>query len=243
MVSVAIHCVAAFFGRRNRRSNLSRLVHVGIYHGVLRLGIRAMQPTVLELRSIEINGPHVCISIVSARKYAAGIRILTTQISHGCQIALATVAVVAFIALSAAVIPVESTCCLTQFGFCIAVGIIGNGMDGCTRQSVEDRQIFMSAVDTASTHPPVFRVAGSLDTIIRSSLVYVVPFTVLTAWSSLADQFCLTILVEVIHQELRVVGTCTDVVAQVNTPELRSIQFIAVDIHASGVSTADGIVL
>ena len=116
-------------------------------------------------------------------------------------------------------------------------------MDGSTRLTVKHRQIFMSAIDAATAHPPVFRVARSLDAIIRSSLVYVVPLTVFTAWSSLADHLCLAVLVEIIYKELRIMGTCTDIIAQIYAPEFRAIQFVAVDIHASRVSAADGVVL
>ena len=116
-------------------------------------------------------------------------------------------------------------------------------MNGCTRQTIEHRQVFVSAIDTATTHTPVFRITGSLDGLICSRLIDIIASSVLTAWSRLTHQFCLAVLIKIIYQELRIVGTCTDIVTQINTPKFGAIQFIAVNIDAARVSATDGVVL
>ena len=70
------------------------------------------------------------IGIIATTEDAAGQLVGTCQIGCGSQIALATVSVVAFVVLAAAVVPVVCACSLAQFCLGITVGPVGNGMDG-----------------------------------------------------------------------------------------------------------------
>ena len=202
-----------------------------------------MQPSVLKLGAVKINGPHISIRIVSTSKDTTRIRILATQISHSSQITLTTVTISTFITPTTTVIPIVRSSSITQFSFRITVGIIGNCMNGSTRLTVKHRQIFLSSVNSTTAHTPIFRIAGCLDSIIGRSLINIITHTILTTWSGLTNQFGLPILIEVIHQKLRIVSTSTNIVAQINTPQLCAIQFVAVNIHTSSISATDGIIL
>ena len=102
-------------------------------------------------------------------------------------------------------------------------------MDGSTRQAIEHGQIFLSAIDTSGRRAPVLFIVGSLDSVVSSRLIHVVACTVLGAGSRLAHHLSQTVAIEVIDHELRVVGTGTDVHAEVDAPQLRTVELIAVD--------------
>ena len=59
---------------------------------------------------------------------------------------------------------------------------------------------------------------------------------VLSAVSSLAYHLSLAVAVEVVYHKLSIVRTCTDIYAQVNTPEESAVQLIAVDDYRASIA-------
>ena len=182
-----------------------------------------MQPSVLKLGAVKINGPHISIRIVSTSKDTTRIRILATQISHSSQITLTTVTISTFITPTTTVIPIVRSSSITQFSFRITVGIIGNCMNGSTRLTVKHRQIFLPSVNSTTAHSPVFSIARSLDSVVSSSLIHIISCPIDTTRGRLAHHFRFSITIKVVDQELRIVCTSTDVIPQINTPQLCSI--------------------
>ena len=192
---------------------------VGIHLAVAVLLVGAVQPARRQLLTVEIDRTDVGVGVIASAEDAAGQCVGAAEIGDGRQIALTTVAIVATVFLSVAVVPVEGARGLTQFGLGVAVGVVGDGVDGSTGLSVEHGEILLSAVDTSGGSAPVLRVVGGLDVFVGSGQIYVVALSVLAARSRLAHQFCPSVLVEVVDHELRIVGSGTDVHTEVNTPE------------------------
>ena len=121
----------------------------GIHEFISGLGIRTVQPARRQLLSVEVHGPDIGISVVTATEHATRIGARSTQISDGSQITLATITVISLVIFSTAVVPVKRTCGLAQLCLGITIRIIGDSMDSSTRQAVEDRQIFVTTVNTS----------------------------------------------------------------------------------------------
>ena len=134
MISIAKHGVTPAATSGLWGCHLCRLLHIGINHRPLGVGIRAVQPAMLQLRTIKIHSPDISISIVSSTEDATGIGIRTTQIGYGSQIAVSSVIAV-IVRLTYR--PVERTSSLTQLSFRITVGIIGYGMYSLSCHSIK----------------------------------------------------------------------------------------------------------
>ena len=79
-------------------------------------------------------------------------------------------------------------------------------MNGFARQSLEDGQILLSAVDASVGVAPVLGVVGTLNRREVGHLIDIYPFGILRARCRLANQFGPAILVEVVDKKLRVVS-------------------------------------
>ena len=187
-----------------------------------------MQPACLQLLTVEVNSPDIGIGIVATTEDAAWTLVRTSQIGSGSQIALTTVTIVALVVLTATVIPVKCACSLTQFCLGITVRPVGNGMDSLTSLTLEDGQIFMTAIDATGTATPVLGIAGSLDFLVGGSLIHIIAFTVFRAGSRLTHQLGFAVAVVIIDLKLCVVRTGTDIHTQINAPEFGAIEFIAI---------------
>ena len=66
----------------------------------------------LKMIAVEIYCPYISIRVISTTENTARISIWAAKISYCCQIALTTIAIVATIFLSTAVVPVEGACIL-----------------------------------------------------------------------------------------------------------------------------------
>ena len=231
MIAITIHGVTTLASDGSWCRDLGRLLHILIHHRVGSLGVRAMQPTVLEQTAVEIDCPDIGIGIIAATEDTTRFGIGTTQVGHGSEITLTTVAIVATVFLTAAVVPVKGTLGLAEFGLGITIREIGDGMDGSARHTIKDGQVFMSTVDTTGSGTPVLRIVGLLDSLVGSGLVHVVSYAVLRAGSGLADQFSPSVTIEVVDHKLRIVGTGTNVHTEVDTPEFRAVQFVTVEVH------------
>ena len=75
-----------------------------------------------------------------------------------------------------------------------------------------------------------------LDFCIGGSLTHKTPFSIQTSSRGLANQFCLAIAIEIIDEKLGVVRTGTDVLTQIDAPELGTIQFIAIQDHIARIA-------
>ena len=177
VVAVGVHCVASQ-SRETRLSCIRLCGAAGIHHLVLRLRVAQVEPACLQLSTIEVHRPYISVGIVAATENAGRVTIGPVEIGSSSQIALAAVTIVALVVLAAAVIPVESACSFAQCCLCIAVGVVGYGMDGLTGQAIKYRQVFLTAIDATSTGTPVLGVAGSLDVVVGSRLIHVKPFAV-----------------------------------------------------------------
>ena len=116
-----------------------------------------------QLCTVEVNSPNVCIAVISPTEDTTWINIWSTQIGNSSQITLAAVAIVSLVALATAIVPIEGARGFAQLCLGVTVGIIGNGMNGSTSQSVEYRQVFLSAIDAPTTDTPVLGVVSRLD--------------------------------------------------------------------------------
>ena len=152
----------------------------------------------------------------------------TVQIGYGGEIALRAVGVV--VAPETLVRGVGGL----LVGASSTVGVVPYGVDGGTRLSVEDGQIFRTLLDEAVTATVYLRIAVAFDGGISGCLVHVLSLAVHTARGCLADQFGLAVTVKIVYQILSVVGTGADILAQVNAPEFCAVQSVAVDNHIVG---------
>ena len=233
MVTVGVHRVATQSGSADG-GLIGGLVALAVHQPVGRFRVRTVQPAGLQFLAVEVHGPDVGVGIVATAEDAAGVLVGTCEVGCGCQVALASIAVVALVVLAAAVVPVEGAGSLAQFGLGIAVGIVGDGVDGLARQSLEHGQVFLTAVNATVAGAPTLRIACCLDLLVGSRLVDVVTLSVDGGRSRLAHHLCLAVAIVVIHLELRVVGTGPDVRPQADAPQFRAVEFVAVDEHHVG---------
>ena len=166
--------------------------------------------------SVETDGPDEGITIIAAAENAAGRSVGPVDIAHAGQVAVAAVVAVG---VGLADGPVEGACCLAQCRGGIAVGVVGDGVDGLAGLSVEHRQVFMSAVHVSAAGNPRLGVVGSLDGGVVGGLVDIIALAVLRTGGCLAHHLDLAVAVEVIDHILCIVGTGTDVLPQVYAPE------------------------
>ena len=162
MIAVGIHCPSSQ-SRQAGGSSVGRRLAFGIPEFIGGFRIGTVQPARLQLLTVEVDSPDIGIGIIAATEDTAGTLVRTAQIGCCCQIAFTTIAVIAFVVLAAAVVPVEGACSLAQLCLGITVGPVGNGVNGCTRLTVKDRQVFVTAIDATSTCAMILRVVGGLD--------------------------------------------------------------------------------
>ena len=108
------------------------------------------------------------------------------------------------------------------------VGIVPNGMDSLACHSLEDSQEFWSCQDSTSLVAVIRLVVYRQDISIGGSLAHKLTLAIHATCRCLANHLCLAIAVEVIDEELGIVGTCTDVLPQVDAPEFLAVQFVAI---------------
>ena len=101
-------------------------------------------------------------------------------------------------------------------------------MDSLSCKALEDRQILLPAIDAPGLSTPVLRIVGKSYLLVGCHLIHIVTLSVLRPWSRLTHQFCASVAIKVINHELRVVGTGTNVHAEVDTPQLAAVEFVTV---------------
>ena len=219
VVAVCKHGAAATAsGRLDVAVVLLRALAVGIIggHRVGRAVAVLTEPAWDEMLSVETDGPDEGITIIASAENAAGRSVGPVDIAHAGQVAVAAVVAVG---VGLADGPVEGACCLAQCRGSIAVGVVGDGVDGLAGLSVEHRQVFMSAVHASAAGNPRLGVVGSLDGGVVGGLVDIIALAVFRTGGCLAHHLGLAVAVEVIDHILCIVGTGTDVLPQVYAPE------------------------
>ena len=118
-----------------------------------------------------------------------------------------------------------------------AVGVIEHGVNGFSGCALEHGEVFGS-----TKHIPT-GVVVSPGIVGREDLAVVghggdeTALSVNTSRSCLANHLGLAVTIEVEDEELRVMCSCSDVPAQVDTPETRAVEFVAIDVYITGIAT------
>ena len=181
MVAVGKHgSAAAAAGGFQTGEALCRALALGIVgsHCVFGCLARGVQPLGIEFLSVEAHSPDEGIAIVATAEDAAGRLVGAFKIGYGGQIALAAVAIRALIALVVRCSPVERAFCFAQFRRGIARGVIGNGVYGASRQTLEHGEIFMSAIHATVRVEPHLGVRCGFNLVVGSGLVHIVALSV-----------------------------------------------------------------
>ena len=151
---------------------------------------------------------------------------------YSCQVTLTTIAIISLIAPDGRIlrIAIEQT-----FTFCHlfaytkgTVWIIPDGMNRLARKSTEHGEHLRTFHDAPHLVTIISLVIHRLDFCIGGSLTHEPPLAIQTSSRGFANQFCLAIAIEIIDEKLGVVRTCTDVLTQIDAPELGTIQFVAI---------------
>ena len=102
-------------------------------------------------------------------------------------------------------------------------------MYGATGLPVEYGEVFRSREDASALVTIVGLIVVFPYLVIIGSLRDVTSCAIHRTRCCLADEFGMSVAVEVVDHELRVVGTGTDVFTQIDAPKFRAIQLKAVD--------------
>ena len=92
-------------------------------------------------------------------------------------------------------------------------------MDGTSRLAIEHSEVFWTAEYASAFVAIVSLIISLTDIGIVSSLSDITTCTVRRAWRRLTNQLSMSVTVEVVNHKLCVVGTSTDVFAQVDPPQ------------------------
>ena len=148
--------------------------------------------------------------------------IFAIEESHACQVSLTTVAIVALVTPNRGI---SRESIFQGFAFShlpahseSTVGIVPNGMDSLACHSLEDSQEFWSCQDSTSLVAVIRLVVYRQDISIGGSLAHKLTLAIHATRRCLADHLSLAIAIEVIDEELGIVGTGTDVLPQVDAP-------------------------
>ena len=159
---------------------------------------------------------------------------------YSCQVTLTTIAIISLIAPDGRIlrIAIEQT-----FTFCHlfaytkgTVWIIPDGMNRLARKSTEHGEHLRTFHDAPHLVTIISLVIHRLDFCIGGSLTHEPPLAIQTSSRGFANQFCLAIAIEIIDEKLGVVRTGTDVLTQIDAPELGTIQFIAIQDHIARIA-------
>ena len=109
-------------------------------------------------------------------------------------------------------------------------------MNGTSCLTVEHGEVFGSGEDASALVTIVGVVVSLTDVSIVGSLGYITSCAVDGTWRRLADEFSMSVAVEVVDHELRVMGTGSDILTQIDAPKFRAIQLKAVDDDIASVA-------
>ena len=142
--------------------------------------------------------------------------------SHACQVSLTTVAIVALVTPNRGI---SRESIFQGFAFShlpahseSTVGIVPYRMYRLSRLAIEDREQFWSCLDSSCLVALIRLVVYRQDISIGGSLAHKLTLAIHATRRCLADHLSLAIAIEVIDEELGIVGTGTDVLPQVDAP-------------------------
>ena len=160
--------------------------------------------------------------------------------SNTRQVTLATIAIVVLIAPDGRIlrIAIEQT-----FAFCHlfaytkgTVGIIPDGMNRLARKTTEHGEHLRTFHDASHLVAIICLVIHRPDFGIGGSLTHEPSLAIQTSCRGLANQFSLAVAIEIIDEKLGIVRTGTDVLTQIDAPELGTIQFVAIQDHIARIA-------
>ena len=220
--------------------SLLQYLSIGIGHLPVVGSQRSMEPFGLEFLSIEIYRPEIRAGIIATAHHGTRLLVGTLQESHASQVSLATVAIVCLVAPYRR-IGRESVLQMLPLFHLIActegsVGLVPDGMHRLSGFAMEDRQQFRTGHNATSGIAIVGMVVDGADSVIRSRIAHKPAPGIYRTRRCLADHFCLAIAVEIIDQELGIVGTGTDILTQIDAPELGSVELVAVEDDLSRIA-------
>ena len=160
--------------------------------------------------------------------------------SYTRQVSLAAIAIVVFIAPDGRIlrIAIEQT-----FAFCHllaypkgTVRIVPDGMNRLARKSTEHGEHLRTFHDAPHLVAIICLVIHRPDFFIGGSLTHEPPLSIQASCRGFANQFSLAVAIEIIDEKLGIVRTGTDVLTQIDAPELGAIQFVAIQDDITRIS-------
>ena len=169
-------------------------------------------PTTGEILSIPIPSSNHGTCIISTTEESR--RSFTIEISHTCKITLRTIAMV--------VAPTSKWS---------ATWNIVNSLHSFACKTVEDSKIFRALHDSAQAiallvAAPIFR-----------AIANDIAFAIDGAIGCLHHEFSFAIAIEVVSHKLSVVGSCTDILSHVDTPQTCAVKLQAIEINIARVAS------
>ena len=187
-----------------------------------------MQPFRVEPLTVEIHRPQIRASIISAAHHGTRISVHAIEMSHAGQIPLATIALTFRVAPSGIFRLTPNTIS--------TVGVIPYGVQSLACHTAEHRQQFLAFEYSSKLVAIVGGVVNLAYCGIRSRQSDKLSLTVGRAGSRLAYHLCLAVAIEVIHEELCVVGTGTYVPSEIDAPQTLASQLIAIQDDITRIS-------
>ena len=117
-----------------------------------------------------------------------------------------------------------------------SVGLIPDGMHRRSGFAIKDCKQFGTCHNATSRIAIIGSIVQFSDSGIRSRIAHKLSLGIYRTRRCLADHLRLAIAIEIIDQELGIVSTGTDILTQIDAPELGSIQLIAVEDDFSRIS-------
>ena len=234
-------------GRRREPMRLLDYLAFAIHHHPVVRSERSMQPLRRQLFTIEIHCPEIRTGVVSSAHHGTRPMGSSIKISHASEVSFATVAIVVLITpnrrISRKAVSLKSFTLSHLFSHTeSSVRIIPDGMHRLPRLAIEDREQFRTILDAPPTVAIISRVIERTNLCISSRFANKPALSIDTSSRSLANHFRLSIAIKVENQKLGIVGTSTDILAKIDTPELCSVEFITIKNHIARI-TIVGIVV
>ena len=228
-------------GRRREPMRLLDYLAFAIHHHPVVRSERSVQPLRRQLFTIEIHCPEIRTGVVSSAHHSTRPMGSPIKISHASEVSFATVAIVVLIAPNRRISrePVS----LKPFSFShlpahteSSVRIIPDGMHRLSRFAIEDSEQFRTILDAPPTVTVISRIIERKNLCISSRFANKPALSIDTSSRSLANHFRLSIAIKVENQELGIVSTGTDILAQIDAPELCSVEFITIKNHIARIA-------
>ena len=169
-------------------------------------------PTAGEILSIPIPGSNNCASVISTAEESRSL--FAIEIAYASKITLRTVAMV-----------------VAPTGKRSATRNIVDGLHSFSCETIEDSKIFRTIHNSSQAvvllmATPVFR-----------AITNNIAFAIDCAIGSLHHEFGFAITIEVVSHKLGVVGSSTDILSHVDTPQTCTIELQAVEIHVARIAS------